>query len=98
MTSLWCFIVISEKNGIIKYTLRVILLVVLPRDYQETTKTSAEVIKDIMLKDPTISAADIAKKVGLSINGVQYHIKKMKASGEIEREGGDFVGKWKVNL
>ena len=51
-----------------------------------------------MLKDPTISAADIAKKVGLSINGVQYHIKKMKASGEIEREGGDFVGKWKVNL
>ena len=69
----------------------------LPRDYQETTKTSAEVIKDIMRDNPTISAADIAKLMGLSLSGVQYHIKKMKASGKIEREGGDFGGKWKVN-
>ncbi len=46
-----------------------------------------------MRSDPNTSAAEIAKKVGLSINGVQYHIKKMKASGGIEREGGDFGGK-----
>ena len=68
----------------------------LPRDYQETTKTSTEVIKDIMRKNPAISASEIAKMVGLSVSGVQYHIKKMKASGEIEREGGDFGGRWKV--
>ena len=69
----------------------------LPRDYQETTKTSTETIKDLMLNNPTISAAAVAKLLGLSVTGVQYHIKKMKASGEIEREGADFGGRWKVN-
>lgn len=69
----------------------------LPRDYQETTKTKAEIIKDIMRDNPAVSASEIAKKVGMTKNGVQYHIKKMKASGEIEREGADFGGKWKVN-
>ena len=68
----------------------------LPRDYQETTKTTAEKIKAIMRKQPTISATEIAKKVGLSLSGVQYHIKKMKASGEIRREGADFGGVWVV--
>ena len=69
----------------------------LPRDHQDTTKTKAEKIKEVMRENPTISASSIAKITGLSLNGVQYHIKKMKASGEIEREGGDFGGRWKVN-
>ena len=68
----------------------------LPRDYQETTKTTAMRIKDIMRKQPTVSATEIAKKVGLSLSGVQYHIKKMKASGEIRRDGADFGGVWVV--
>ena len=50
-----------------------------------------------MLNNPTISAAAVAKLLGLSVTGVQYHIKRMKASGEIEREGADFGGRWKVN-
>lgn len=69
----------------------------LPRNYQETTKTSAEKIKEIMQENPVASAAQIAVKVGISVNGVQYHIKKMKASGEIERVGSDRGGHWKVN-
>ena len=69
----------------------------LPRNYQETTKTTAEIIKEIMRENPVVSAAHIAVKVGISVNGVQYHIKKMKASGEIERIGSDRGGYWKVN-
>jgi len=69
----------------------------LPRDYQDTTKTNAEKIKEIMRENPTISTLSIAEIIGLSLDGVRYHIKKMKASGEIEREGGDFGGWWKVN-
>ena len=69
----------------------------LPRNYQETTKTTAEKIKEIMQENPVASAAQIAVKVGISVNGVQYHIKKMKASGEIERVGSDRGGHWKVN-
>lgn len=68
----------------------------LPRDYQETTKTTAMRIKDIMREEPTVSAAEIAKKIGLTLSGVQYHIKRMKASGEIKRDGADFGGAWIV--
>ena len=50
-----------------------------------------------MRTNPSISASAIAKAVGLTASGVQYHIKKMKSSGEIERQGADFGGKWKVN-
>ncbi len=102
------FIVILEILGTImkqvalkmalKLTLMMtLILVVLPRNYQETTKTTAEIIKEIMRENPVVSAAHIAVKVGISVNGVQYHIKKMKASGEIERIGSDRGGYWKVN-
>ena len=69
----------------------------LPRNYQETTKTKKEMIKDIMRDNPLASAAMIAEQVGLSESGVQYHIKKMKAIGEIKRLGSDKGGQWKVN-
>lgn len=69
----------------------------LPRDYQETTMSKRELIKNIMREDPMASAAAIAERVGLSESGVQYHIKKMKANGEVERLGADFGGQWKVN-
>lgn len=69
----------------------------LPRNYQETTKTKKEMIKDIMRDNPLASAAMIAEQVGLSESGVQYHIKKMKATGEIKRLGSDKGGQWKVN-
>lgn len=69
----------------------------LPRDYQETTKTNAEKIKDLMRENPLISATAIANTLGLTPSGVRYHIKKMKSSGEIERQGADYGGKWKVN-
>ena len=69
----------------------------LPKDYQKTTKTKAEMIKEIMRSDPTISVSAIAEQVDLTADGVNYHIRKMKSSGEIEREGGRYGGRWKVN-
>lgn len=59
--------------------------------------TVAERIKDLMRENPSITAGQIAKAVGLTVSGVQYRIKKMKASGEIERRGADYGGSWRVN-
>ena len=50
-----------------------------------------------MIENPTISVAAIAEQIGLTVDGVNYHIRKMKASGEVEREGGRYGGRWKVN-
>lgn len=47
-----------------------LLLAVLPRDYQETTMSKRELIKNTMREDPMASAAAIANRVGLSESGV----------------------------
>lgn len=53
---------------------------------------------DNIKNDSTVSEAAIANRVGLSESGIQYHIKKMKVNGEIERLGADLGGQWKVNV
>lgn len=53
-------------------------------------------IKDLLVNDPTISFSEIAEMIGITSNGVNHHIKKMKKAGEIERVGGTHGGKWKV--
>jgi len=68
----------------------------LPRDYQDATKTTKEIIKDLLINDPTISVSEIADMIGITSDGVNHHIRKMKKAGEIERVGGDYGGKWKV--
>ncbi len=68
----------------------------LPRNYQETTKKKSEIIKDILRDNPSMSISDVAKMIGLTPDGVRYHIDKMKKAGEIQRVGGDRGGTWKV--
>lgn len=43
-----------------------------------------------------MSISDVAKMIGLTPDGVRYHIDKMKKAGEIQRVGGDHGGTWKV--
>ena len=49
-----------------------------------------------MEKDPYISIDQIAASIGITRDGVNYQIKKLKNLGQIERDGGDYGGKWKV--
>ena len=106
-----CLMILAEqtKKTLIILLRTVITKIVkrLPRDYQETTKTpprdyqgkeknTVEIIREIMVGNPYITAKEIAEAVGLTVNGVQYHIKKMKSSGKLERQGGDYGGRWIV--
>ena len=68
----------------------------LPRDYQDATKTTKEIIKDLLINNPTISVSEIAEIIGITSDGVKHHLRKMKKAGEIERVGGTHGGKWKV--
>lgn len=68
---------------------------------EKTTKkknqNTANEIVEIMIKNPKITAKEIAGMIGITADGVRYHIKKLKVSGRIERVGSDRVGRWKVN-
>ena len=53
-------------------------------------------IVSIMRDNPNVTAKEIAEKTGITVDGVYYHIKKLKKTGAIVREGEDFNGFWKI--
>ena len=50
-----------------------------------------------MIEDnPRITQAEMAAELGLTRDGVRYHIKKMESEGVIEHIGGSYGGEWKI--
>lgn len=61
-----------------------------------TTKTTIkqeEIIK-IIGENTQISAKEMADKLNLTVDGVRYHLTKMKKAGLIRYEGSTKLGKW----
>ena len=66
-------------------------------DSGSTTKeTTKEILMRAMRENPAITVKELAPIVGLTEDGVRYHIKKMRAEGKLEREGSTKAGKWIV--
>lgn len=63
---------------------------------QKTTLTTTQRLLELMEEDPYITIDQIAASIGITRDGVNYQIKKLKNLGQIERDGGDYGGKWKV--
>ena len=64
---------------------------------KETTKeTTKEILMRAMRENPAITVKELAPIVGLTEDGVRYHIKKMRVEGKLEREGSTKAGKWIV--
>ena len=62
----------------------------------ESKVKSKDKIKGLMREEPSISLADIAEAIGMSLSGVEKAVRNMKASGEIERKNGKKGGSWLV--
>lgn len=63
------------------------------REENEITRVK---ILELMEADPSISITLIAKKLGLTVKGVEWQVRQMKKSENIERVGPAKGGKWKV--
>ena len=64
---------------------------------QKTTqKPTRDRIVDCLKADPKLTRAALAERVGLSPDGVKYHLQNLKASGVIRRVGSDRAGHWEV--
>ena len=64
-----------------------------------TTKTTTKkkaLLLDLLKKRPSIEQSEMAEAVGITKDGVRYHLNKLKAEGLIERVGGDKGGYWKI--
>lgn len=62
----------------------------LPQTYPNTTMKIIEAIKD----NPFITRKELSGKLGISIDGVKYHIKILNKEGILKREGSNRAGKW----
>lgn len=57
-----------------------------------TTKTTTETIFQMIRNNPKITAKEIAEACHITVDGVAYHIKKLKAKNRIIRKGGSRNG------
>ncbi|TXT40585.1 MAG: ATP-dependent DNA helicase RecG [Comamonadaceae bacterium] len=64
---------------------------------QETTQeTTQEKILGLLKNCPSITRQELAVKLGLSPDGIKYHLQKMKLNGVIHHVGSTKAGHWEV--
>jgi len=63
----------------------------------ETVGERGAKIIEFLRKEPTITRDELAKKLNISVRGVEYHLSKLKTLDLISREGSTKKGRWIVN-
>ena len=80
-------------------------------DYQKTTETTQKTtqktaqtthkptrdrILDYLRDESHLTRRVLAERLGLTPDGVKYHLRKLKAAGALRRVGSDRAGRWEV--
>lgn len=64
---------------------------------QETTQeTTREKIIRLMSKNPAITQKILAAEIGITVDGIKYHLKKLKDEGVIRHVGSTKAGRWEI--
>ena len=63
---------------------------------QETTTTTQERILALLRAEPEITRRRLAERVGITPDGVRYHLNKLRAAGAIRHVGATKSGRWEV--
>ena len=61
-----------------------------------TPETAPERILALLAAEPRMTRKQLAESVGLTLDGVKYHMRRLKASGAIVRVGSPRTGHWEV--
>lgn len=61
-----------------------------------TPKTVPERILALLAAEPRMTQKQLAERVGLTLDGIKYHMRRLKASGAIVRVGSPRTGHWEV--
>jgi ATP-dependent DNA helicase RecG len=63
---------------------------------QATTQKTTRVISDAIKDNPAITRKELAGMIGLTEDGIKFHLKKLKRQKKIRRVGPDKGGRWEV--
>ena len=63
---------------------------------QKTTQKTTQKILKLIAQNPRITRKDLAEQIGISTDGVKYHLNRMRKQNLIRRIGPDRGGRWEV--
>ncbi|MFH1751670.1 MAG: winged helix-turn-helix transcriptional regulator [archaeon] len=63
---------------------------------EKTREKTREKIIELMAGNPKITVTDLAKKIGISVKGIEWQTKQLKKEKTIKRIGPDKGGHWEV--
>ena len=66
------------------------------KDQDADQETVQERILDLIRTDPSISGRAAAEIIGLSEDGVKYHLGRLREAGRLRRTGPKRGGRWEV--
>lgn len=65
-------------------------------DSPTTQKTTRKRILDCLRAEPELTRHELAERIGITSDGIKYHLRKLKADGTVRRVGSDRAGRWVV--
>ena len=63
---------------------------------QKTTQKTGHRILNALLASPEMSMRELAEDIGISVDGIKYHLRRLQKSGKLRRIGPDKGGHWEV--
>ena len=86
---------IFQKEGIFTVILKRPSLISGQTTQKTTQKTAPEIIH-LIAQNPDITRQQMAEAIGITDNGVKYHLRKMQEKSLIRRIGPDKGGHWEI--
>jgi ATP-dependent DNA helicase RecG len=73
---------------------------VFPEEGEKTTqknqKTTQKIL-DMIAANPSISRKELAIRIGITADGIKYHLANLQKNGQLKRIGPDKGGHWEAN-
>ena len=66
------------------------------KNREKTREKTREKIVSLIQENPSVTAVELAEKIGLTAKGIEWQLKKLKDEGIIDRVGSLKGGKWVV--
>jgi ATP-dependent DNA helicase RecG len=63
----------------------------------KTTQKTTQKILDMIAANPSINRKELASQIGITTDGIKYHLTKLQKRGRLKRIGPDKGGHWEVS-
>ena len=63
---------------------------------EATQETTQERIVALLREDPTLTRKALAERIGITPDGVKYHLHKLREAGRVRHIGSTKKGQWEV--